>query len=550
MTLWRPFRRDYTGPGANAICLRNAKLARRGIQAPAIVHPLRHRRPMLHERRPTPCAGSTDVPHPRKPLSRDHRMSDTVVTRFAPSPTGYLHIGGARTALFNWLFARHNGGKILLRIEDTDRERSTEAGDRRDPRRAELARPRLGRRADLAVRARRAPRRGRPGAAARAARPIAAMLRPEELDADAREGARRAPAAALRQPLARPRPVRGAGRRQAGRSASRRRARARRSSTTTSRARSRFPNNELDDFILLRSDGTPTYMLAVVVDDHDMGVTHIIRGDDHLNNAFRQTHHLRRDGLGRAGHRPHPADPRPRRRQAVQAPRRARRRGLSRRWATCPRRCSTISRASAGAMATTRSSTDDMIAWFDLDHVGKGRRASTSRSSRTLNGHLHPRGRRRAARRLRRHPALSGERRGDRRPARRQRQGAAAAPPCPSSRRAPRPERAGRRRRLPVRRRARWRSTRRPRRCSTTTAARVSARRARSAAGGRGDWTRRSAGGGNARRSPSAKGLKLGKLAQPLRAALTGRTHLARHFRRAGPARPRREPGRIADQID
>ena len=71
-------------------------------------------------------------------------MSEPVVTRFAPSPTGFLHIGGARTALFNWLYARRRGGKMLLRIEDTDRERSTAGGDRRHPRRPDLARPRLG----------------------------------------------------------------------------------------------------------------------------------------------------------------------------------------------------------------------------------------------------------------------------------------------------------------------------------------------------------------------------------------------------------------------
>ena len=102
-----------------------------------------------------PCATAIIVP--------EHAdvMTDSVVTRFAPSPTGFLHIGGARTALFNWLYARRHGGKMLLRIEDTDRERSTEAGDRRDPRRAELARPRLGRRHRLPVRPRRAPPRGR-----------------------------------------------------------------------------------------------------------------------------------------------------------------------------------------------------------------------------------------------------------------------------------------------------------------------------------------------------------------------------------------------------
>jgi glutamyl-tRNA synthetase len=82
-------------------------------------------------------------------------------------------------------------------------------------------------------------------------------------------------------------------------------------------------NDQLDDMVLLRSDGTPVYMLAVVVDDHDMGVTHVIRGDDHLNNAARQMMIYDRDGLGRAGLGAYPADPRPRRQEAVQAPRRA-----------------------------------------------------------------------------------------------------------------------------------------------------------------------------------------------------------------------------------
>src|SRR5437016_5864119 len=116
-------------------------------------------------------------------------MSETVVTRFAPSPTGFLHIGGARTALFNWLYARGRGGKMLLRIEDTDRERPTEG---------------------------------------------------ETIIEDQVQG------------------------------------------------RVVWQNQDLDDLVLLRSDQTPTYMLAVVVDDHDMDVTHVIRGDDHLTNAARQ----------------------------------------------------------------------------------------------------------------------------------------------------------------------------------------------------------------------------------------------------------------------
>ena len=106
-------------------------------------------------------------------------MSDTVVTRFAPSPTGYLHIGGARTALFNWLYARHTGGTMLLRIEDTDRERSTEAATAAILDGLTWLGLTLGRRAGLAVRARAAPSRSRRGTGAAWARPITAMPRPK-----------------------------------------------------------------------------------------------------------------------------------------------------------------------------------------------------------------------------------------------------------------------------------------------------------------------------------------------------------------------------------
>jgi glutamyl-tRNA synthetase len=197
-----------------------------------------------------------------------------VVTRFAPSPTGYLHIGGARTALFNWLFARHHGGKFLLRIEDTDRARSTDAaidaildGMRwleldwdgetvfqfaRAPRHAEVAHELLAR-----------------GAAYRC------YLTQDEL------AAMRAEAQEKRQPFRVRSPWRD---RDDGDPAAPHvlRLRAPQDGEVT------VQNAELDDFILLRSDGTPTYMLSVVVDDNDMGVTHVIRGDDHLNNAFRQ----------------------------------------------------------------------------------------------------------------------------------------------------------------------------------------------------------------------------------------------------------------------
>ncbi|HSA82610.1 MAG TPA: glutamate--tRNA ligase [Geminicoccaceae bacterium] len=211
----------------------------------------------------------------------------SIVTRFAPSPTGFLHIGGARTALFNWLFARHHGGRYLLRIEDTDRARSTEAaiqaifdglgwlglsGDeppvfqsQRQKRHAEIARELLAR-----------------GAA------YLCYCTPEELQ-EMREKARANGRSAVydgrwrdRDPADAPPGV-----------APVIRLRAPRHGETVIEDRVqgavRFANEQLDDMVLLRSDGTPTYMLSVVVDDHDMGVSHIIRGDDHLVNAARQT---------------------------------------------------------------------------------------------------------------------------------------------------------------------------------------------------------------------------------------------------------------------
>jgi len=214
-------------------------------------------------------------------------MPSPVVTRFAPSPTGYLHIGGARTALFNWLYARHTGGRMLLRIEDTDRERSTEAATAaildglswlgltwegepisqfaRAARHREVAE-------DL-VRAGKAYYAYETPADLEAMREKArAEGRPPRYDGSWRD----------RDPSDAPAGVKGAIR-----------IKAPREGETVVRDRVqgdvRFPNKDLDDFIILRSDGVPTYMHAVVVDDHDMGVTHIIRGDDHLTNAARQT---------------------------------------------------------------------------------------------------------------------------------------------------------------------------------------------------------------------------------------------------------------------
>lgn len=209
-----------------------------------------------------------------------------VVTRFAPSPTGFLHIGGARTALFNWLFARHHGGKALLRIEDTDRKRSTPEAieaifeglewlgldydeepvfqSQRAERHAEIAAKLL--------------------AAGHAYKCFATAEELEEMRAEQR---------ANKQPI-----------RYDGRWRDRDPSEAKPGAPFTVRLKTprggttqiedavqgkvSVSNDEIDDYVLLRADGSPTYMLAVVVDDHDMGCTHIIRGDDHLNNAFRQ----------------------------------------------------------------------------------------------------------------------------------------------------------------------------------------------------------------------------------------------------------------------
>ena len=211
--------------------------------------------------------------------------SAPVVTRFAPSPTGFLHIGGARTALFNWLFARGRGGKFLLRIEDTDRERSTpEAtaailqgmewlGLDHDgevvsqfegaARHAEVAHQLLA--------------EGKAYKCFATQDEIAAFR--EAAKAEGRSTLYRSPwrdAAPDTHPDA-PYVIR---------------IKAPQDGATVIRDQVQgdvtIRNDQLDDMILLRSDGTPVYMLAVVVDDHDMGVTHVIRGDDHLNNAARQ----------------------------------------------------------------------------------------------------------------------------------------------------------------------------------------------------------------------------------------------------------------------
>jgi glutamyl-tRNA synthetase len=213
-------------------------------------------------------------------------MSDPVITRFAPSPTGFLHIGGGRTALFNWLYARRFGGKMLLRIEDTDRERSTSAAIAaiidgltwlglswdgeivfqfsRAARHREIAEQLLA-----------------------AGKAYHCYASPEELTA-MREAARREGRSKLydgrwrdRDPSEAPPGVKPVIRLKAPQTGE---------IVIEDQVQGRvvWQNSDLDDLVLLRSDGTPTYMLAVVVDDHDMDITHIIRGDDHLTNGARQ----------------------------------------------------------------------------------------------------------------------------------------------------------------------------------------------------------------------------------------------------------------------
>src|SRR5260221_10596618 len=210
----------------------------------------------------------------------------TVITRFAPSPTGFLHIGGARTALFNWLYARHHGGTFRLRIEDTDRVRSTDAAidaileglrwlglDWDDETVFQFAR--AGRHAEIAQ------------SMMAAGKAYYCYCTPDELE-QMREAARAAGKPVRydgrwrdRDPKDAPTGVKPVVRLKAPLSGE----------TVVHdevQGEVRVGNEQLDDMVLLRGDGTPTYMLSVVVDDHDMGTTHVIPGADHLTNTFRQ----------------------------------------------------------------------------------------------------------------------------------------------------------------------------------------------------------------------------------------------------------------------
>ena len=213
-------------------------------------------------------------------------MPKPVVTRFAPSPTGYLHIGSARTALFSWAYARNQGGKFLLRIEDTDRERSTEGAVQaiydgltwlglkwdgeptlqfsRAARHAEIANELLRRgQAYYCYCSQEELAQMREEARAASKPPRYNGMWRDRDPSEAPAGV--APVIRIKAPLSGEIVVH-----------------------DHVQGEVVFKTENLDDFIILRSDGTPTYMLAVVVDDHDMGVTHIIRGDDHLTNAARQ----------------------------------------------------------------------------------------------------------------------------------------------------------------------------------------------------------------------------------------------------------------------
>jgi glutamyl-tRNA synthetase len=307
-----------------------------------------------------------------------------VVTRFAPSPTGFLHIGGARTALFNWLYARHHGGKFLLRIEDTDKVRSTKEAidaildgmrwlgldwDGHEyyqshfwSRHAEIAHRMVER-----------------GHAYRC------YMTQEEL------AAQREQAQKERRPFRINSPWRDVTEAQGDKPFVIRLKAPREGETVIEdcvQGRVTVQNAELDDFILLRSDGTPTYMLAVVVDDHDMGVTHVIRGDDHLNNAFRQLAIVRAMGWPEPTYAHVPL---------IHGPDGAK---LSKRHGALgvdayrdelgflPEAVDNyLLRLGWGHGDAEIISRDQAIEWFDLDHVGKAPSRFDFKKLENLNGH-------------------------------------------------------------------------------------------------------------------------------------------------------------------
>jgi glutamyl-tRNA synthetase len=309
-----------------------------------------------------------------------------VITRFAPSPTGFLHIGGARTALFNWLFARRHGGKFLLRIEDTDKARSTQAaidaildgmqwlglhwdGDTYYQshfiaRHAEVAHELLARGAAYRCYMTQEELAAARAEAERERRPFKVNSTWRDCSPDA---------AAPDTPFVI-------------------RLKAPREGETVIedkvQGRVAVQNVELDDMILLRSDGTPTYMLAVVVDDHDMGVTHVIRGDDHLNNAFRQL------GIIRAMGWPEPVYAHVPLIHGQDGAKMSKRHGAigvdsyRDELGVLPEALSNyLLRLGWGHGDDEIISREDATRWFDLDHVGRSPSRFDLKKLENLNGH-------------------------------------------------------------------------------------------------------------------------------------------------------------------
>ncbi len=310
----------------------------------------------------------------------------TVVTRFAPSPTGYLHIGGARTALFNWLFARHHGGKYLLRIEDTDKKRSTnEAIEAIQDGLNWLG---LGADDQAVFQSHNAERHVEVAKQLLAeGKAYKCYCSPEELT-EMRETAKSEGRPIGYNGLWRDRDTSEA---PAGVDPVIRIKMPREGETTINdevQGSVTIKNTQLDDFILLRADETPTYMLSVVVDDHDMEVTHIIRGDDHLTNAFRQYHLFEAMGwnIPTFGHIP-----------LIHGPDGAK---LSKRHGALgveayrdemgylPEAiCNYLLRLGWGHGDDEIISQEQAIEWFDLNGVGKGASRFDFAKLENLNGH-------------------------------------------------------------------------------------------------------------------------------------------------------------------
>ena len=308
-----------------------------------------------------------------------------VVTRFAPSPTGFLHIGGARTALFAWLYARRHGGRFLLRIEDTDKARSTQPAieailegmrwlglDWDGPeyyqsqfavRHAEVANELLARghayrcymsAGELTAQRERAQAEKRPYRVESAWRDCSAEAPTPDSPFVVRLKAPREGETVIDDLV---------------------------------QGRVTVRNEELDDMVLLRSDGSPTYMLAVVVDDHDMGVTHVIRGDDHLNNAFRQLGIIR--GMGW----PEPAYAHVPLIHGPDGAKMSKRHGSTgvmdyHELGFLPEALANyLLRLGWGHGDDEIISREDAVRWFDLDQAGKSPSRFDIRKLENLNGH-------------------------------------------------------------------------------------------------------------------------------------------------------------------